>query len=538
LHDIPLKALKAIAGSLKVPVEYGARIKLINAVDRAFWDGVLTERLIRELPEDRKRLLSLLAFSYDAGVHERALVRKMERLSGMNRHTVQEHINKLIPFALVGGIKETDNLYFCPKGIGEQVRKALIGNVVALSNSTDPLPSASSPDLLEDIFSFLAEAYKHTISLTLTGKIKKSFLERVFEGSATCTGHDLPLSEEHRNTFIIDYTRKRNLITFERRKARTTDKLSGWLRLSATKRLQDIVSFALARTLQDDYTITAFKGITGEIPAGASFDSSGLAYFLHAGTMATGGFSRIESRVREMLPILCHLGILSYKNSRFVMTVTSERFFQNVSLPLDEIMNDFFTVQPNFEIIVGPELNPLIRFKLELLSIRITRDIILTYKVTQEGITRARERGMSTGEILVFFDSHSRTPVPQNVRFSIENWAKAYGSIYFEQSTLMRFRDSSICSSVMHLPTIAPHIKEQLSDRALVISRDKIPMITETLKNAGYQPEVFGETPVDTILEEAIFNPVIPDDIMKEKSIPVVHSEFIFPDDLITNGDS
>ena len=98
LHDIPLKALKAIAGSLKVPVEYGARIKLINAVDRAFWDGVLTERLIRELPEDRKRLLSLLAFSYDAGVHERALVRKMERLSGMNRHTVQEHINKLIPF--------------------------------------------------------------------------------------------------------------------------------------------------------------------------------------------------------------------------------------------------------------------------------------------------------------------------------------------------------------------------------------------------------------------------------------------------------
>ena len=71
LHDIPLKALKAIAKSLNVTVEYQARIKLINGIDRAFWDGTLVERLLQEFSDDHRCLLSIIAFSYDIGVREK-----------------------------------------------------------------------------------------------------------------------------------------------------------------------------------------------------------------------------------------------------------------------------------------------------------------------------------------------------------------------------------------------------------------------------------------------------------------------------------
>ncbi|MCE5249178.1 helicase-associated domain-containing protein [bacterium] len=538
LHDIPLKTLKGIARTLKVPVEYGARNKLINAVDRAFWDGSLAERLLRELPEESRRLLSLIAFSYGAGIHETALERKIDRLNGMKRPEVHRRLQELIPFALVGGIKEDETRYFCPKGIGEQVRRILIGKAVTNAYSAGSIPPATTPNLMEDIFSFLAEAYKDTIPLTLKGNIKKTFLEKVFEGSPSCADPTVNFQKEHRNAFVMEYLKNRKLIDFDHRKAHATEKLSGWLHLSAAVRFQDIVSFALVRTLQDHSVMTAFGGILGEVSPGTGFSISELANFLHTGTMAQGGFSRIEARIREILTILYHLGLISYKNGRFFMTVTGERFFRGDGLPIDGNSSDFFTVQPNFEIIVGPELNPLIRFKLELLTERLNRDIILTFMVTREGITRARERGMNTGEIVGFFDRHSRTPIPQNVRFSIESWAEAYGSIRFERTTLMRFRDTAVCSSVMHIPKIAPYVKERISDTVLVISGDRISAITDILKDTGYQPEIFGGPSADIIFTSETFTPVGIDEVVREKDLMPARSEFIIPDNLLSNGES
>ena len=76
LHDVPLKALKAIAKSLNVKVEYQARIKLINGIDKAFWDGTLVERLLKTFSDDHRCLLSIIAFSFDTGVGEKELLKK------------------------------------------------------------------------------------------------------------------------------------------------------------------------------------------------------------------------------------------------------------------------------------------------------------------------------------------------------------------------------------------------------------------------------------------------------------------------------
>ena len=536
LHDIPLKLLKAISGTLNVPVEYGARIKLLNAVDRAFWDGSLTERLIGELSDDSRRILSLIAFSFEAGVHEKALLGKMERLYGMSHETTKSLLNALIPYALAGGVTENDNLYFCPRGVAEQVRKNLIGDITTFPESTGAVPLVTPPNVMEDIYAFLTEAHKESISLTLMGNVKKTFLDRVFNGSLTCTDPFLNLSEDHRNAFVIDYLKNRGLAVFDHRRVRAGGKLGEWLKLSSTDRYQDVVSFALSRVLQDPYTIVAFTGIVTELPAGAFFDASEFANFLNTDTMASDGFSRLEARVLELLTLLYHLGMFSYRNGRFVLTVTGERFFRGKQLPLDENTSDFFTVQPNFEVIAGSEIHPLIRFKLELLSDRKNRDMVLTYEVTQEGITRARERGMSTEEILSFFEHHSRNPLPQNIRFSVENWARSYGSIYFEKALLMRFRDESICSSIVHLSEISPYIKERLSDTVLVISRDHVQTVTDVLKDTGYQPEIFGEPSEDTTLSADTFRPTAIQDILNDMRMPVIHSNFIIPDDLINNG--
>ena len=533
LQDIPLKALKAIADSLGVTVEYRARIKLVNAIDRAFWDRSLVEHLIENLSDLHRHALSLIAFSYNAGVLEEALFRKMKRLTGIQRQQIRNLIHDLIPLALVGGIREEKNLYFCPEGIAEQIRKVLIVSAVNVTDKRETTFSITQPNLLEDIFSFLARVYKKNIPLTLMGKVKKTDIERIFEGSPTCADQSLHLSKDFRNAFVMKYLKERQLVMFDRHKAKVTQNLYGWLHLSMTDRYQDIISFALLHTFQDSRFLITLSGIFAEMPAGTSFNVKGFSQFLYERTMSSGDVKRISSRLNDLLSILFQMGLLSFTNGRFAMTETGMYFFRTGHLSLDETMGSHFTIQPNFEVIVGPELHPTVRFVLELMASRKNRNTVSTYLVAREGIACARERGMSTDDIIRFFDEHSRNPVPQNVRFSIETWANNFGRIFFENAVLMRFRDTATCNSIIHLPEIEPYILEHLSDTVLVVSSEHISLITALLKKAGYIPEVFGETPQDYALSGSEFSPNYINDFISMNKMPDVHHAFIFPQQLL-----
>ena len=117
--------------------------------------------------------------------------------------------------------------------------------------------------------------------------------------------------------------------------------------------------------ISDHFTILAFTGLIKNIPAGSSFSAKDLAGFLHEWTVSPRDYTKLETEVNEMLVVLYHMGLLSCVDNRYIMTESGEKFFGGKKLPLDDSMSDFFTIQPNFEIIVGPEIKPAIRFKIE-----------------------------------------------------------------------------------------------------------------------------------------------------------------------------
>jgi len=537
LNDIPLKALKTVADTLGIDVEYRARIKLMNAIDRAFWDTSLTERLMEGLDSDKRLVLSIIAFSYSAGVTEQALVRKVERLTGMKRKDTLRLVDDLIPLALVGGIHEERNVYFCPDGIAAQIRRKFIGDTVTPSGQTGRIPAFSPSNLLEDIYSFLASVYKDNLPLTLMGKVRKTSLDRIFNGSPTCGDNEPPWGQDHRNSFVVEYCRERDLVNYGRRSVSISPKISGWLSLTTTDRINDIVSYALTNRIQDAVTIITLSGILSEMERGYSFTAQDLAEFFDNRTEAPGGRKRLDARLRDVLTVLNQLGFFAYIDGRFVLIEAGERFFRGGRLPQDEKPGQHFTVQPNFEVIAGPEFLPQLRFVLELLADRRSRDTVLTFFVNQRGIARARERGMTTDEIIRFFHDHSRNPLPQNVRFSIEQWANSYGTVFFENLTLMRCRTAEICDSVVHMPDIAPYIMERLSDTAIVVSTHHVAAISEHLKKSGFLPEAFGETEPDSVLNGSGFTPAPISDLVAKHAMPDIHHNFIFPEHLLSEGE-
>jgi len=505
LHDIPLRALKAMADALDIRVEYRARIKLINAIDNAFLDGALVRKILGRLTDDQRSILAFVAFSFDDGASEHRLIAKAEKLLGFPARKTLDIIGDLIPLALVGGIPGDDNRYFTPGGIGELVRRELLKGALVPSGRVKKHDSFLLPNLIEDIVAFLAHAYKDRVPVTLVGSVRKVTMGKIFEGSLTTGNATISLTPDRRNSLVVDYLRARGLVTFSHREVTVTSLLGGWLGLPMTERIGDVAAFVLEWRLRDRELIVPFVNILREMPTGKPVCADEFGKILHTYTLAPGGHRRIHPAVNFTLSVFHHLGLIGYNGDRFVMTESARRFLSGERIPIESNTGTFFTVQPNFEIIVGPEFQPRTRFLLELMSSRVNRDMVMTYRITHQGIARARERGMSTESILTFFRDHSRNTVPQNVTFSIRQWAEAYGSIYFERAVLMRFRTPGVLDLVVHSPATAPFVVERLSDTALIVHEASIPSLTAELRRMGQQPEPWGETDPDPVLNGGEF---------------------------------
>lgn len=531
LHDIPLKALKRIAARLGVSVEYQARIKFVNAIDRAFWDGALVPRLIRTLSPEGRLALSLVVFSYDAGVSENILLRKMEKLTGTRRREARDVLGDLVLSALIAGTGTGEPVYFSPRGVAEQARHLLLGDTVVPPPDGRPVPPASFPRLMEDVIALLAAVYREPAPLTLKGSIRRNVLEHALMSQSTEDGARKNEDGDHRAAFVTEYLAERGLLRFEGREATVTAELDGWLGLSMTGRTRDIISFALRYHLGDAATVIPFLGILAEMAPGAGIRPSVLARFLHENTTAPGGIARLQTRLAQIFEGLDSLGLLSPREDAFIMTDAGARFFRGEQLPLDGSISRHFSVQPTFEVLAGPELDPRVRFTLELMSCRKSRDVVVTSMLTRDGVARARARGMSAADILGFFETHSRTPLPQNVRFSIEEWANAFGGIFFEKVTVMRFRDPEVCNGVMHIPDVAPFIRERLSETVVIVPAERVRVIAAHLRRHGFLPEIAGEIEPDPARSGTHYHPESPQELIAGQTLPEPPLPFVFPEE-------
>ncbi len=95
--------------------------------------------------------------------------------------------------------------------------------------------------------------------------------------------------------------------------------------------------------------------------------------------------------------------------------------------PAEEPPPTRFYVQPNFEIIAegsGENLAGIVRLSriAELESV----DRAALLRLTRDSVCRALDEGLTEAGILDILDDHGRSPVPQNVAFSVREWISAY----------------------------------------------------------------------------------------------------------------
>jgi Helicase conserved C-terminal domain len=143
---------------------------------------------------------------------------------------------------------------------------------------------------------------------------------------------------------------------------------------------------------------------------------------------------------------------------------------------------------PDFTVMVPLQIETGERWQLEIFADLISSDVIITYKVTRDSIYRALKEGLEVESILAFFTQHGERELPQNVEYSIREWAAAFGQIHFADVLLLRCASEELATEISASPEVADYIEGRITPRDLMISRAGYDGIVEALERMGHLP--------------------------------------------------
>lgn len=91
---------------------------------------------------------------------------------------------------------------------------------------------------------------------------------------------------------------------------------------------------------------------------------------------------------------------------------------------LPDMSTSKFYVQPDFDIIVLPDVPYLLRWRLMMLTDIHKSDRTSIYRLTKASILQAVRKGIGVNEIISFMVEHAEGGVPEHISLTIRQWAK------------------------------------------------------------------------------------------------------------------
>ncbi|NOU95239.1 hypothetical protein GC093_18710 [Paenibacillus sp. LMG 31456] len=147
-----------------------------------------------------------------------------------------------------------------------------------------------------------------------------------------------------------------------------------------------------------------------------------------------------------------------------------------------------FYVQPDFEILVPPSVPYAIRWELAAIADQQKADLVSVYKLNKASLQRGLEKGLRLEELLMFLDKQSLYGIPENVKLTLEQWAKPFGKVKLAEVLLLRCEDAAVAEAVKKLPGCSACILEEIGEQAWIVRTDQLKQLTDLLNKAGWMP--------------------------------------------------
>ena len=218
----------------------------------------------------------------------------------------------------------------------------------------------------------------------------------------------------------------------------------------------------LAR-LEEDHVRDAFQNRYQYAPTSVMRDANGLSQAL---------FHWMRDRL--YLLGMVDLGVIDEVPAAMRLTPLGARALGR-SLPADlAVAGRPLMVNPDFEVLLFPEEGDTYDLitRLDRFAERQSSDSVYRYRVTAQSIEKAVAEGVEVAEILRVLSENARGSIPQNVVYSVKEWAAKVRFVSARRVTVLRGRNREIMDRVLRTLSQLDITSERLSPTAIMVEEN------------------------------------------------------------------
>ncbi|WP_159887094.1 helicase-associated domain-containing protein [Paenibacillus puerhi] len=492
---------------------YTPWLKTGGSLERLWQDDVVLETVYNRLSAAERELLELIVRRMGCTPFDDALlVRSAE--ARLSKAEIRAGCAGLRRKGLIFAFRKSwgELLYLLPEDGFARWQRILYGNMYRIPQATEP------PEELQDgldpvlpLFDLLVYAAKHGLKLTRSGTLTKRAIQRIAELVSWQEPGLQGLALKYvfadvyplKVALALDMGLKLNLLIRRDEELEwQTDALYEFLampRSAQNNRLYEWwkdISFPSAVWLQ--HAVLLIEAW----PVAQPFESWRIVELLAgAGLLAAPEEPQeLEERIRLLqlhwLEPLCVFGWMERitdpagrPDSDIRSPGTGHyRWVRHPGQPDDRADGEAgrLVVQPDFDILVPPDVPLLVQWELCSLAQEPARDVLSVSKLTKSSIKFALQNGRTAEDVIAFLERQGAYGLPENVRLTIQQWAKPFGLTNIAHVTLLRCADADTARTLGRLPAVSGLLGEPLGDKDYLIHTGDVKALAAALEKAGF----------------------------------------------------
>jgi XPB/Ssl2-like helicase family protein len=363
--------------------------------------------------------------------------------------------------------------------------------------------SSLGVDLVSNISRFIGFILEHNVRFTVRGEIFKTTEKRILQELIPNPGREL--TREAVLDFIYDFTRVSGLIesTGERTFALSS---AGrlWEQKDLEQKLAALLEFSTEeRAVAGDYyhqirMRRILIRLLKRVEPGTWYDLMYLPFLTrntylssldqlavedYFATRAQGAaYTPMEdpqrlawNLARWVRSRLYLLGIvdLGYDAADRPVALRLTRFGARLlgaidGAPVNAAVLGSLVVTPDFEVVLFPTGDDAeLVHELDRCCVREKKGETLHFRITDRSVQRALSEGMYLSRILTTLKTQSRTPVPQNVLYSIRDWGHRAGLLHLDEHNVLRGEDPETLRRFQQDPGARAHLRDVVDEKRL-----------------------------------------------------------------------
>ena len=402
--------------------------------------------------------------------------------------------------------------FHVPSEVAGRIRRA------ALQDMVDP-QAAARPDgpiadhgaaFLDDLVTALGFLKRGSYRVTRSGAVHAADLRRLaarFVFPEDVDQESVPGAPAEpvpsRLGLILDLVRRLLLVRFDPDDVRVDDRrVRAWLDRTPDEIRRDLVKAARREPWRYQREVSAVADFLSDRKPGEWVYVEDVARALEYHPDFLGSRpEHLRARVQAGATFLCFLGASAVSPQEvrpdvISLTPAGKRLLSDETLLPEPAEEARITVLPTFEVLLPASAPLVVRYALEVFADpenaradgrAAAANPVRTYRLEKRTLLQALKGGQSLADVQGFLATHA-AEVPDNVRISLEDWARSYGEYYFMSPTLLVCRDAAAAAAAKSDPKIAERVLGQLTPEILILGEGAIEPVRASLESAGSMP--------------------------------------------------